>query len=164
MTSLRTTLLILMLALLSACGFHLKGYQGTLDYHPTTIYLVTPEQSDELSSALRDYFNAQQITLLTQADNALNVVISDINNRRIETAMGNDTDRTREIELNDGFIATISRNGVVLSSRRISSQATIEYASDTFLGSSEEEREAHSRLMQENADKLLRFISAVGEP
>ncbi|UJF25403.1 hypothetical protein L0B52_04450 [Suttonella sp. R2A3] len=164
MPSLRTAFLLSAVVLLSACGFHLKGTQGALSYTPDTLYLVTPDNRGDLALVLRDYIDAQKITLLKQGNDALTVVISDIDNRRIEKAMGNNTDRTREIELNDGFVATISRDGVVLGTRRISSQTSIEYASNTYLGNSEEEREAHIRLMRENADKLLRFISAVGKP
>ena len=70
------------------------------------------------------------------------------------------TGDTQEIELIDSIHARLEHNGTALGEQTFSSRSNVRYRSDTYLGSSQEEIEAHQQLARDNADKLIRYMNA----
>ena len=77
----------------------------------------------------------------------------------MRTAIGGTGD-TQEIELIDSIHARLEQNGTALGEQTFSSRSNVRYRSDTYLGSSQEEIEAHQQLARDNADKLIRYMNA----
>ena len=140
---------------LAACGFHLKGAQQVNHVH--SIHLDLPDGNGELAEAIRAALRQQGIS--ESADAAVRVSISDIDNQRVRTSTGSKGD-TQEIELFDSFRATISENGETRGSQTFTGRSNILYRSNTYLGSRQEEAEAHRYIARDNADKLIRYLNA----
>ena len=140
---------------LAACGFHLKGAQRANHVH--SIHLSLPNGNGELADAIRAALRQQGIA--ESAEAAVRVTISDIDNQRVRTTTGSTGD-TQEIEIFDGFRATISENGETRGSQTFTGRSNIRYRSNTYLGSRAEEAEAHQQLARDNADKLIRYLNA----
>ena len=92
---------------LAACGFHLKGTDRQ-DNHVHSIHLDLPDGSGELGEVIRATLRQQGIA--EDAGAAVRVSISDIDDQRVRTTTGG-TGSTQEIEIFNGFRATISENG-----------------------------------------------------
>ena len=137
---------------LAACGFHLKGAQRANHVH--SIHLSLPNGNGELADAIRAALRQQGIA--ESAEAAVRVTISDIDNQRVRTTTGSTGD-TQEIEIFDGFRATISENGETRGSQTFTGRSNIR---NTYLGSRAEEAEAHQQLARDNADKLIRYLNA----
>lgn len=140
---------------LAACGFHLKGAQQANHVH--SIRLDLPDNNAELAGIIRTALHRQGIG--ENADAAVRITISDIDNQRVRTSTGSSGD-TQEIEIFDGFRATISENGKIRGSQTFTGRSNILYRSNTYLGSRAEEAEAHRQLARDNADKLIRYLNA----
>ena len=144
-------------ALISACGFQLKGQtQDAPKIH--AIYLEC-DCDNILAESIFSGLQARNIQLISTPGSGLAVSISGASENTFNTAIG-DNDRSKEVELTLGFSARLSRNGKLLDERRIESSAYVQYNSDTYLGSSSEAEETRARLRSENADKLIRYLSA----
>lgn len=142
---------------LAACGFHLKGTDRQ-DNHVHSIHLDLPDGSGELGEVIRATLRQQGIA--EDAGAAVRVSISDIDDQRVRTTTGG-TGSTQEIEIFNGFRATISENGETRGSQTFTARSNILYRSNTYLGSRQEEAEARRRLARDNADKLTRYLNAI---
>ena len=153
----RRLLLALLTLALTACGFHLKGSERG-DGHLREISLHWPNGADStFQNALEAALQQQHITLNDAA--AVRLQIDPTDQDRIRTAIGGKVD-TQEIELIDSIHARLEHNGTALGEQTFSSRSNVRYRSDTYLGSSQEEIEAHQQLARDNADKLIRYMNA----
>ena len=143
--------------LLAACGFHLKG-TARGDNNLRELQLDWPNGVDSaFESALKAALQQQNITL--RDDAPLRVQLDPTDRQRVRTAIGGTGD-TQEIELIDSIHARLEHNGTALGEQTFSSRSNVRYRSDTYLGSSQEEIEAHQQLARDNADKLIRYMNA----
>ena len=148
--------LALLPLLLAACGFHLKGSSG--GGHLRELQLDWPNGADsEFENALKAALQQQNISLRDSAP--LRVQLDPTDRQRVRTAIGGTGD-TQEIELIDSIHARLEHNGTALGEQTFSSRSNVRYRSDTYLGSSQEEIEAHQQLARDNADKLIRYMNA----
>ena len=148
---------VLLTTFITACGFHLKGQEQ----HSTKIHAIYLDCAcdDALAENIVSQLQARNIQLISDPTNGLALTVSNAQENSFNTAIG-DNDRSKEVELTIGFDARVERNGALLGQRRIESSAYVQYNSDTYLGSSSEAEETRARLRSENADKLIRYLSA----
>ena len=150
----RRLLLALLTLALTACGFHLKGSERG-DGHLREISLHWPNGADStFQNALEAALQQQHITLNDAA--AVRLQIDPTDQDRIRTAIGGKGD-TQEI---DSVHIRLEKNGATLGEQPFSSRSNVRYRSNTYLGSSAEEDEAHQQLARDNADKLIRYTNA----
>lgn len=148
--------LALLPLLLAACGFHLKG--SSSGGHLRELQLDWPNGVDsEFENALKAALQQQNISLRDGAP--LRVQLDPTDRQRVRTAIGGKGD-TQEIELIDSIHIRLENHGAALGEQTFSSRSNVRYRSDTYLGSSQEEIEAHQQLARDNADKLIRYMNA----
>ena len=153
----RRLFLALLTLALTACGFHLKGSERG-DGHLREISLHWPNGADPtFQNALEAALQQQHITLNDAA--AVRLQIEPTDQDRIRTAIGGKGD-TQEIELIDSVHIRLEKNSATLGEQTFSSRSNVRYRSNTYLGSSAEEDEAHQQLARDNADKLIRYTNA----
>lgn len=153
---------LLCLLTLSACGFHLKGTQSTAT-NIERLHLVFNDPKQEapaLQQSIAQQLKQQNIQVVAADSEAPQVIITNPFNRREQTATGGNVGDIREIELIDGFSAQLLIDGTPIAETAIASRTYIQQSSQQYLGSQEEESNAHHQLAHDNAGKLLRWIDA----
>ena len=142
------------------CGFHLRGFGGRSG-HVESVLLVSADGSDEQAvSAFKRILQSNGIALARDNRTPWKIVLDGFTRKRNQTAIGGDESSTREIQLVDGYRVTVFKNGVSMGSLAIDSRSTVEYSSAQYIGSAEEEENAHRQLAEENAHAALRYLDS----
>lgn len=161
---LRRQLLLLALAGgLSACGFHLKGTRGAprLD---APVRLTLPAQEAETARVIAETFAERGITLETNATDGYEIVLDEFVDSRFESAVGGRYGQSRVLDIRKGFTATIRKDGQTLASQALSSERSLNYHSEQYLGNLADDEGAQRAMRRDNAEKLLRFFQAAVRP
>ncbi len=126
--------------LLSACGFHLRGYIP-LPEPLHKLYLQTTEPFSQLTRNLKQYLKFSGVTLVDSpaaADTVL-VILSETNSEQLLSIGGTQQTRQYNITLTVSFEVT-DRNGIVLiPPEALHETRTLTILSNQILGGSNEE-------------------------
>ena len=158
----RRLLLLSLPFALAACGFRLKG-TGKPFVVDGDIALITQGEHPQATRAIRDAFAERDIVLGSARGATYEIRLSDFEDTRFESAVGGQYGESRVLDLRKGFTATITKNGQILASQPLSSERSINYHSEQYLGNLADDESAQQAMYRDNAEKLLRFFQATLE-
>lgn len=159
---LRRQLLLLTLAGgISACGFRLKGTGKAAVSLDAPVRLVMRERDDKAEQTIRETFAERGITFAQGAGEGYEIVLEEPVDTRFESAVGGQFGQSRVLDIRKGFTATIRKDGQTLATQALSSERSINYHSEEYLGSVADDENAQNAILRDNAEKLLRFFQAV---
>lgn len=149
------------LTLLSGCGFHLRGLNTDKITISVLSFSVEGNMDTQSISVFQDVLRENNIREVSEGECPWHIIFSEFKRSRIQTALGgNDNDEVRELELTDSYQITLLHNGKPSGTIRVSNRTNVQYSSAQYIGSEEEESNAHKRLAEENAYATLRFLNA----
>lgn len=163
----RALVIVLALALVSACGWRLRGTVA-MPAGLETLYVNEGGDSQRLASSLRDLLTANNVTVAEQ-ESAAQLVINLLayDEERRVVAVGDNTLVTEyELIAETEFSIEDGQGNTLLPADRISLIRSYEYDQDNVLGKEEEERLIQEEMRRETAQQIirrLRFLN-VGDP
>lgn len=142
------------------CGFHLRGLGGYSGQVKSVIVVSVDSPDEQAVTALKAVLQNNGIALADQDQTRWKIVLDSFSHTRNQMAIGDDRASTREIQLIDGYRVTVFKDGVSMGSLPISNRTNVEYSSAQYIGSAEEEENAHRQLAEENAYATLRYLDS----
>ena len=151
---------ILIVNLLSACGFHLRG---NLDFPPgiEPFYISSANPNDRLHLELVNIFNASDIELAKRPDEAnYQLVISSQKKDKRSTAIGNDG-RIAEYQLIESvtFLIKDKSGQVVTGPNNMTERRTLQNNPNRVISTESEEQLIRDEMEKSLARKITRQLS-----
>ena len=159
--SLRLRLFLFAALLVSGCGFHLRGLDGQKSHVAAVFVVAANDAGEQAVSTFKEVLQNNGIALARDPQTPWKVVLDTFIRNRNQMAIGGQAFSTREIQLTDGYRMTVFKNGKPLGSLPISSRTNVEYSSGQYIGSAEEEENAHRQLAEENAHAALHYLDSL---
>jgi len=153
--------LLLATLLLSACGWHLRGYQP-LPEELKTLYLEVPNENSKLTRSLRRSLKSMGVTLVDSAAQAkVTLVIDDIQHKR-RTVSTSGRGKAAEYELTSILTYSIhDANGErLLGPDTISVEKVYLFDPDRVVGAFEEEQLLREEMQRDLITQLIRRYRA----
>lgn len=142
------------------CGFHLRGLGGYSGQIKSVIVASSDNPDEQAVAALKVVLQNNGIALVDKDQTPWKIVLDSFGHKRNQMAIGDGRASTREIQLVDGYRVTVFKDGVSMGSLPISNRTNVEYSSAQYIGSAEEEENAHRQLAEENAYAALRYLDS----
>ena len=161
--ALRYPLVIVALLLLTACGFHLRGYKEAVTLQASSIYLQTADSGD-IAQAVRAQLKAGN-TRLTDTAEAAQYVLS-LGRQKLERrvlSVSATTGKAEEYQLILSVLISITGpdGESLLSDQIIRVSRDYTFDEDAVLGKSSEEEVLLGDLANQAADQILSRLDAV---
>lgn len=153
------TTLALMLCLLSACGWHLRG-QVDLPLALRILDLNAAAADYTTQSALKQALLSNGVTLNADADYQLKV-LSERANKRTLAVTSNAKASEYELIQTLSFVLLDSNGQVVSDEVEIKSFRTQQYDADAAIGKAQEETNMRREMKFDNANKVLLRLKAL---
>lgn len=147
--------LLLLIPLLTACSFHLKGFHTAAPPLHTLALTDTENQHHDAYKTLITILENNQITINPNAE--WKAIISDYT--QTSDIMVNSS-ANREIELTAGYQVALYHQDKYIGHTTISNRSNIQYASGQYLGSISDKNATLEELYRQNAQATLRYINA----
>lgn len=162
MKMLRITIISLLLAALSGCGFHLRG-DVDLPSNMQVLYIDGVNQYDNFAVELRRSLRGSGVNVVEDVNSAQAVVkLSNVRfDRRVLSVSGN-TGKVREYELFYGAEVTVlDRAGkVILPAQRLRLVRDYVFDENDVLGKSSEEAQLRKEMQTDLISQILRRLQA----
>lgn len=155
-----------LLALLSACGWHLRG-SNAMDLEIESVFLDSDNPYGDLSSEFTRSLAANRTTVTDSAEDAIyRIYLSDEKRSRRAVSVANDA-LVNEYEITLAVDYLIEKEGVlVVPTTRVEVARTYQYDRNAIVAKSEEEeliaREMQSALIQQIL-RRLRFVARAAQ-
>ncbi|HEX2530130.1 MAG TPA: LPS assembly lipoprotein LptE [Burkholderiaceae bacterium] len=162
----RAVLYVLMLAMtvgLSACGFQLRGADGSATLPFRTIYLTTPDTSS-LGNELKRYIGATGVTAVTDQPKAAEAIIELLSEARGKTVLSLNTQgRVREYSLlyKVRFRVTDSLGKELLVPTEIVLKREIGFNEAQVIAKEQEEELLYRDMQSDLVQQILRRLAAL---
>ena len=157
-TLLSRTLIIVLLAGLAGCGFQLRG-NINLPQEWRDIYLVSASPNSELSTAVRDGFQSNDVAVTERATaNYILYLGNEEFGRRNLTIRNNARASEFELEMTTSLSVTDSKGEEVMAEIDLSTQKVMTHDPENVTGKVEESRLLQREMRQELAQMVLRQI------
>jgi len=153
----------LLLLLLTACGFHLRGYKEPATLQVSSVYLQTAADSD-IAQAVRDRLKASNTRLTDTAEEAQYVLsLGKQKVQRRVLSVSATTGKAEEYQLILSVVISISGSDgeTVLSDQLIKLSRDYTFDADAVLGKSSEEEELLGDMTNQAANQILDRLDAV---
>lgn len=151
-------LISLIVASLSACGFHLRGPS---DIPFKSVYIQGNTLT--ISKDLKKYLNTNEIKILPSAENAelLIDLLGEENEKRILSLAGTGTVNEYELYYRISYRTKVSNQPLWSQAITIESRRDLTYSDATLLSKQTEERKLNENMQQEVVNRLIRRLSAL---
>ena len=151
-------LISLIVASLSACGFHLRGPS---DVPFKSVYIQGNTLT--ISKGLKKYLNTNEIKILPSAENAelLIDLLGEENEKRILSLAGTGTVNEYELYYRISYRTKVSNQPLWSQAITIESRRDLTYSDATLLSKQTEERKLNENMQQEVVNRLIRRLSAL---
>ena len=151
-------LISLIVASLSACGFHLRGPS---DIPFKSVYIQGNTLT--ISKDLKKYLNTNEIKILPSAENAelLIDLLGEENEKRILSLAGTGTVNEYELYYRISYRTKVSNQPLWSQAITIKSRRDLTYSDATLLSKQTEERKLNENMQQEVVNRLIRRLSAL---
>ena len=151
-------LISLIVASLSACGFHLRGPS---DVPFKSVYIQGNTLT--ISKDLKKYLNTNEIKILPSAENAelLIDLLGEENEKRILSLAGTGTVNEYELYYRISYRTKVSNQPLWSQAITIESRRDLTYSDATLLSKQTEERKLNENMQQEVVNRLIRRLSAL---
>ena len=154
--------IILYVAILAGCGFHLRG-SGPTTLNLSSVY-VDASSARKLGDEVTSQLSGLGVTTPATADEA--EVVLKLRNERQERnllSVSGDTGKVEEYEIvHSALMSVVGTDGNVISKEQlISARRDLAYDEDAVLGKFEEERTVQVELRKQVASNILRRLNAV---
>ena len=151
-------LISLIVASLSACGFHLRGPS---DVPFKSVYIQGNTLT--ISKDLKKYLNTNEIKILPSAENAelLIDLLGEENEKRILSLAGTGTVNEYELYYRISYRTKVSNQPLWSQAITIESRRDLTYSDATLLSKQTEERKLNENMQQEVVNRLIRRLSSL---
>lgn len=157
----RSTLLLILVLLLSACGFHLRGYnQNGTEYNFRTLYLKTASETP-FTSELRINLELTKVTLATspaEADLVLDIV-SESTDKQIIALSGAGQVREFQLRYKVSLRAYDSKQNDWLNADEILLQRSLTFDDSQILAKEQEEAMLLQEMRSDAVQQVLRRLA-----
>ena len=149
--------LLLLISLLSACGFHMRSSQTLTDIHIKQLYLETQSPYSLFSKSLKQQLHSANVELVNDKNSApLTVVIlSDNQAEREISVSGNGQIRRVSLTQTIQYQLRDSKNQALQPPKMISSQRFWTTSQDQMLASDNDKAELEQAMAEDCANQLL---------
>ena len=151
--------LSLVLALLAGCGFHLRG-SIELPAQWENIYLASASPNSELSSAVRDGFQSNGISVDDRSTANYVLYLGNEQFERRNLTIGNNSARAAEFELEMSTSLRVTASGSLelMEETRLTTSRVMTHDPDNVTGKEEESRLLRREMRRELVQQVLRQI------
>jgi LPS-assembly lipoprotein len=151
-------LISLIIASLTACGFHLRGPS---DIPFKSVYIQGNTLT--ISKDLKKYLNANEIKIMPSAENAelLIDLLGEENEKRILSLAGTGTVNEYELYYRISYRTKVSNQPLWSQANTIESRRDLTYSDAALLSKQTEERKLNENMQQEVVNRLIRRLSAL---
>ena len=159
----RNPIFITLLLLLTACGFHLRGYKEPATLQVNSIYLQTTDNSD-IAQAVRDQFKANKTRLTDTAEEAQYVLkLARQKVQRRVLSVSATTGKAEEYQLILSVVISISASDgeALLSDQLIKVSRDYTFDATAVLGKSAEEEDLLGDMVDQAVDQIFSRLDAV---
>lgn len=157
-TLLLRTLTIALLASLAGCGFALRG-SINLPEEWRDIYLVSASPNSELSTAVRDGFQSNDVAVTDRATaNYIIYLGNEVSERRNITIGNNARAAEFELKMSTSLSITDSKGEEVMAEIDLATQKIMTHDPENVTGKVEESRLLQREMRQELAQMVLRQV------
>ncbi len=148
----------LIIASLTACGFHLRGPS---DIPFKSVYIQGNTLT--ISKDLKKYLNTNEIKIMPSAENAelLIDLLGEENEKRILSLAGTGTVNEFELYYRISYRTKVSNQPLWSQANMIESRRDLTYSDATLLSKQAEERKLNENMQQEVVNRLIRRLSAL---
>jgi LPS-assembly lipoprotein len=160
--NLRHSLLLLILAMLCACGFQLRG--SNLEPLKQSKVYVNSSNANPLAREIREQLEFADVPIAKTATDADYVV--DVSNEKFERkvlSVSGDTGKVEEFEIlyYADFTIRGSDGKTLVKSEPITGQRDFIFVEDSVLGKSDEENKLQDEIRRQSAASVLRRLKTV---
>lgn len=158
----RTLIIAVSLLLLTACGFHLRGYQQPARIHVTSVYLQT-EDNGEVAQSVQAQLKAGNSRLVDSAEAAEYVLrLGRQKLQRRVLSVSPSTGKAEEYQLTVSITLSItgSAGQSLVSGQVIKASRDYTFDEDAVLGKSSEEDVLRDELSDQVAGQVLNRLEA----
>lgn len=156
--------LVFAATMLVACGFHLRGFNGTDDQlHFSSIYIDFPADS-QTAARLRRLIKGMKLTKLANNPNKAEVILSAISEKKNKDYLSlNAQGRVREYSLDYilEFTARTPQGKILIEPTKLALRRTMTYNDNEALSKENEELMLYKDMQFDMAYQLLRRLSAI---
>ena len=159
----RNPIFIALLLLLTACGFHLRGYKEPATLQVSSIYLQTADNSD-IAQAVHDQFKANKTRLTDTAEEAqYELKLGRQKVQRRVLSVSATTGKAEEYQLILSVVISVSGSDgeELLSDQLIKVSRDYTFDADAVLGKSAEEEELLGDMVDQAVDQIFNRLDAV---
>lgn len=157
-----SSLLICLLILLQACGFHLRGSQTTNNVDASDYVYVHTLNAGRVYQALQQQLGSSLKTTRSAAD--YEILVSNESIRQNVLSVSAATGKVEEFNINYACFLTIREVGgekELVSNQRISLSKDYTFDEDAVLSKFEEQQLIENELIAEAAQAIVRRLNAV---
>jgi LPS-assembly lipoprotein len=159
----RTPFFVVTLLLLTACGFHLRGYKEPATLQVSSVYLQAADNSD-IAQAVRNQLKVNKTRLTDTAEEAqyvLNLGKQKVQRRVLSVSAT--TGKAEEYQLILSVVISISASDgeALLSDQLIKVSRDYTFDANAVLGKSAEEEELLGDMVDQAVDHIFNRLNAV---
>ncbi len=150
--------------LLAACGFHLRGINGTSDQLPfSSIYIDFPADS-QTSARLKRLIKGMKLTKIVNNPKEAEVILSALSEKKKKDYLSlNAQGRVREYSLDYilEFIVKTPQGKILMEPTKLTLRRTMTYNDNEALSKENEELMLYKDMQYDMANQLLRRLSSI---